>query len=179
MQSETVSKRATHNNIKEIAVSGLFIAMVFIATMFINIRLPISINGGLIHLGNVVLFTVAIAFGKKYGAIAGAFGMGLFDILSGWVAWAPFTFVIRGVMGFLIGSIANSKGRDGKSFLFNILAIFIGSIWMVGGYYLTEVILYGNWITPVTSIPGNIAQLVIGLIALILVPAIKRLNIKL
>ena len=129
MQNETASTRASHSNIKEIAASGLFIAMVFIATMFINIRLPISINGGLIHLGNVVLFTVAIAFGKKHGAIAGAFGMGLFDILSGWAAWAPFTFVIRGVMGYLIGSISNSKGRDGKSFLLNILAIFIGSIY--------------------------------------------------
>lgn len=180
MQNETVNTKAKkQTNIKEIAISGLFIAMVFIATMFINIRLPISINGGLIHLGNVVLFTVAIAFGKKQGAIAGAFGMGLFDILSGWAAWAPFTFVIRGIMGFLIGSIANEKGREGKSFLFNLLAIVVGSVWMIGGYYMAEVILYGNWISPVTSIPGNITQLVIGLLSLILVPALKRLKIKL
>src|SRR5690242_5709507 len=110
MQSETVTTKTLNNNVKEIAISGLLIAMVFIATMFINIRLPISINGGLIHLGNVILFTVSIVFGKKKGAIAGAFGMGLFDIVSGWAAWAPFTFVIRGVMGFLVGSIANSKG---------------------------------------------------------------------
>lgn len=176
MQNGTVTTKSAQSNIKEIAVSGLLIAMVFIATMFINIRLPISINGGLIHLGNVILFTVSIVFGRKKGAIAGAFGMGLFDILSGWAAWAPFTFVIRGVMGFLIGSIANSKGKDGKSLVFNLLAIIISSIWMIAGYYLTEVILYGNWVAPVTSIPGNIAQLVIGLFALILAPAIKRLN---
>lgn len=178
MQSETVTTKTTHSNVKEIAVSGLLIAMVFIATMFVNIRLPISINGGLIHLGNVILFTVSIVFGKKKGAIAGAFGMGLFDILSGWVAWAPFTFVIRGVMGYLIGSIANYKGKDGRNILLNLLAIFIASIWMIAGYYLTEVILYGNWMSPVTSIPGNIAQLVIGLLALILVPTLKRLNLN-
>ena len=177
MQIGTVTTKAANNNVKEIAISGLLIAMVFIATMFINIRLPISINGGLIHFGNVILFTVSIVFGRKKGAIAGAFGMGLFDILSGWVAWAPFTFIIRGIMGFLIGSIANYKGKDGNSFLFNFLAIIVSAIWMIAGYYLTEVILYGNWITPATSIPGNIAQLVIGLLALILVPTIKRLNL--
>ena len=176
MQSETVTTKKAQGNIKEIAISGLLIAMVFIATMFINIRLPISINGGLIHLGNVILFTVSIVFGKKKGAIAGAFGMGLFDIVSGWAAWAPFTFVIRGIMGFLIGSIANYNGKDGKSFLLNLFAIVVGSSWMIAGYYLAEVILYGNWIAPVTSILGNIAQLVIGLFALILAPAIKRLN---
>jgi uncharacterized membrane protein len=178
MKDETVTAQIIHSNIREIAVSGLLIAMVFIATMFINIRLPISINGGLIHLGNVILFTAAIVFGKKQGAIAGAFGMGLFDILSGWTAWAPFTFVIRGVMGFLIGMVANSNGKEGRSFLFNLLAVSVGSVWMIAGYYLAEGILYGNWISPVTSIPGNIAQLVIGLFALVLVPAIKRLNLK-
>ena len=178
MQSETVTAKHTQISIKEIAISGLLIAMVFIATMFINIRLPISINGGLIHLGNVILFTVSIVFGKQKGAIAGAFGMGLFDILSGWATWAPFTFVIRGVMGFLIGSIANYKDKEGKSFLLNLLAIAVGSVWMIAGYYLAEAILYGNWITPATSIPGNIAQLVIGLVALILVPALRPLNLN-
>jgi uncharacterized membrane protein len=177
MQGNTVTTKTSYGNIKEIAVSGLLIAMVFIATMFINIRLPISVNGGLIHLGNVILFTISIVFGRKQGAIAGAFGMGLFDILSGWAAWAPFTFVIRGVMGFLVGSISNSQGKNGRSFLFNLLAIGLGSIWMIAGYYLAEVILYGNWVTPATSIPGNIAQLVIGLFAIILAPAIKRLNL--
>jgi len=178
MESRTVITKSTNGNIKEIAVSGLLIAMVFIATMFINIRLPISVNGGLIHFGNVILFTVSIVFGRKKGAIAGAFGMGLFDLVSGWAAWAPFTFLIRGGMGFLIGSIANIKDKGGNSFLFNLLGILAGSIWMIGGYYLAEVILYGNWITPVTSIPGNIAQLILGLLALILAPVIKKLNLN-
>ena len=49
---------------KEIVITGLSIALVFVATLFINIRLPIG-QGGLIHLGNVPLFLVAIIFGKK------------------------------------------------------------------------------------------------------------------
>ena len=30
--------------------------------------------------------------------------MGLFDLLSGWTAWAPFTFIIVGIMGYVVGA---------------------------------------------------------------------------
>ena len=48
---------------KTAAVNGISIALVFLATAFINIRLPIAANGGLIHLGNVPLFLAAAIFG--------------------------------------------------------------------------------------------------------------------
>lgn len=147
---------------RDIATSAVLISLVFIATRFLNVRLPVSINGGLIHLGNVMLFMSAIVFGAKKGAAAGAIGMALFDILSGWAPWAPFTFIIRGVMGYIVGSIANSGGRNGSRFVWNLTGITISGVWMVAGYYITEVILYGNWLSPVTSIPGNVIQLVIG-----------------
>jgi len=178
MENQIVRKKTSQANAKDVAVSGLLIAMVFTATMFINIRLPLSMNGGLIHMGNVMLFLASFIFDKKKGAIAGAFGMGMFDILSGWAAWAPFTFIVRGLMGYIAGSISNHKGKSGSSFALNLLAIVVSGLWMVVGYYFTEVILYGNWITPMTSIPGNISQLVIGLFALIITPAVKKLNIS-
>ncbi len=163
---------------KDIVISGLLISMVFVATKFINIRLPISINGGLIHLGNTMLFLAAIVFGKRKGAIAGAFGMGLFDVVSGWMAWAPFTFIIRGVMGYIIGSISYSNKRNGQSFFWNVVGIIISSIFMIIGYYITEGILYGNWISPATSIPGNITQIIIGaIIGLPIASAVKKTNL--
>ncbi|MBQ1187873.1 MAG: ECF transporter S component, partial [Peptococcaceae bacterium] len=67
---------------KDMVLAGMGIALVFVATL-INIKLPIG-QGGLIHLGNVPLFLFAILFGRKTGAIAGAFGMGLFDLMGGW-----------------------------------------------------------------------------------------------
>lgn len=148
---------------RDVAFTGLLIALVFVSTRFINVRLPIASNGGLVHLGNVMLFTAAIVFGGKKGAIAGAFGMGIFDILSGWPLWAPFTFVIRGVMGLIVGKAAYANGKNGENVTYNVIGILISSVWMIGGYYLTEVILYHNWITPVGSIVGNVAQLGVGL----------------
>lgn len=160
---------------KDIVITSLLTAMVFIATKFINIKLPISINGGLIHLGNTMFFMAAIVFGRKKGAAAGAFGMALFDISSGWAAWAPFTFIIRGVMGFIIGTVSYMGDRNGNSILWNIIGIFLAGIWMIGGYYAAEALLYGNWIAPVTSIPGNIVQIVIGaIIGVPIAAALKR-----
>jgi uncharacterized membrane protein len=164
---------------RDIVFTALLIALVFVATRFINIKLPISSNGGLVHLGNVMLFATAIVFGKKKGAIAGAFGMGIFDILSGWMIWAPFTFVIRGVMGLIVGSFAYAKDNNGENVFLNTIGIILSGIWMIGGYYITEGILYGNWITPINSIPGNIAQLVVGLVfGIPLAAALKRVMVK-
>ena len=175
MESNYSTAPRVNVKIRDMVTSALLISLVFIATRFLNIRLPISINGGLIHLGNTMLFMSAIVFGRKKGAIAGAFGMGLFDILSGWAVWAPFTFLIRGIMGYIIGSLANARDRNGNSFFWNLTGITIAGIWMLGGYYLTEVMLYGNWYSPLTSMPGNIIQIVVGaLIGLPIAAALKK-----
>ncbi|MDT8717120.1 ECF transporter S component [Clostridium sp. 19966] len=159
-----INKVKSKFTIKDMVVTALLIALVFVATSFINIRLPFLSNGGLVHLGNVMLFTAAIVFGKEKGAIAGAVGMAIFDLSSGWALWAPFTFVIRGIMGYMIGAITWSKNRNGNSLLLNIFAMLLSGVWMIIGYYITEGILYGNWITPAASIPGNLMQIVVGLI---------------
>lgn len=161
--------------VRELTLNGLLVAVVFLATYYIQIKLPISINGGLIHMGNTALFTIALVLGKRRGAIAGAFGMGLFDILSGWGAWAPFTFVIRGIMGYMIGSVSDYRGSQGRKLSLNLMGIIVASIWMIIGYYGAEGIMYGNWTAPMSSIPGNLIQLLIGtLVALPLSKALQR-----
>ena len=99
----------TAGNVHRIILNAMLIALVFAATAVINIRLPFVGTGGLIHLGNVPLFIGALLFGRRSGMIAGAFGMGLFDLLGGWTAWAPFTFVIVGCMGYVVGWFAEKK----------------------------------------------------------------------
>lgn len=157
---------------RTLVINALFIALTVVATMFINIRLPIMGNGGLIHLGNVPLFIAAFVFGRKTGAIAGAFGMGLFDILSGWALWAPFTFVIVGAMGYVAGLLA--ERMPGKKIVVFSVAVVVATLIKVVGYYFAEVVLYGNWIQPFGSIPGNIMQVVIA--GLIVVPLVGRIK---
>jgi uncharacterized membrane protein len=149
---------------KDMVETALLTALVFVATAFINVKLPILSSGGLVHLGTVMLYVAAIVFGKEKGAIAGAVGMAIFDLSSGWALWAPFTFVIRGIMGYMVGAITWGKNKNGNNLIVNAFAMILSGAWMIVGYYITEGILYGNWVSPMASIPGNIAQIVIGMI---------------
>lgn len=156
---------------KQLTITAMFIALTYIFTSFVNIRLPIAANGGLVHLGNVPLFICAVIYGKKSGAAAGAVGMGLFDLLSGWTAWAPFTFVICGLMGFAIGAITEKH----HGFKYDLLAFVVACLIKVVGYYIAEGIIYGNWLAPVTSIPGNLVQ--IGVASVIVLLVVEKLRV--
>ncbi|USK87466.1 ECF transporter S component [Peribacillus asahii] len=147
----------------DLILTAMLIALVFVATFFLNIRLPIAANGGLVHLGTAMLFIASILFGPKKGAMAGAIGMGLFDLVSGWTLWAPFTFVVRGLQGYIVGKIAWSNGRNGTSVAFNLLGTILSVPVMLAGYYVCEGVLYGSWIAPLASIPGNLTQIVVGI----------------
>ena len=168
----TTTQNNSRSATQMLVINALFIALTLVATWFINIRLPIMGNGGLIHLGNVPLFLAAMIYGRKTGAIAGAFGMGLFDLISGWTAWAPFTFVIVGCMGFVVGLITE-KWRV-KPIIANTVAVIAALIIKIVGYYFAEVILYHNWIVPLGSIPGNVLQVVVAVI--IVIPFAGRLK---
>ena len=40
------------NKVQFIAVTAMAVALTYVFTAFVNVRLPIAANGGLIHLGN-------------------------------------------------------------------------------------------------------------------------------
>jgi len=171
IQSYSSSRTQTFNLI----LTSMLIALVFVATLLLNIKLPITANGGLVHLGTAMLFIISILFGPKKAAIAGAVGMGIFDLFAGYTLWAPFTIVARGLQGYVVGKIAWSNGRNGNSIVFNVIAMILSIPVMLAVYYLCEGIIYGNWIAPVGSIPGNIVQNVVGIIVAIPVGiALKR-----
>ena len=177
-ETKTMSstKTTSTEQVRFLTVTAFGIALVYVFTWLINIRLPFAPQGGLIHLGNVPLFIFAILFGKKTGAIAGGVGMGLFDLLSGWTAWAPFTFVIVGCMGFVMGWITEKK----QGFQWYVVAMLAACAIKIGGYYIAEGIIYGNWITPVTSIPGNLLQIgTAAVIVLIIIAPLKKVAAKL
>ncbi len=155
---------------QEMTLTAIAIALTYVFTAFVNIRLPFAPNGGLIHLGNVPLFITAILFGRRCGSLAGAIGMGLFDVLSGWVLWAPFTFVIVGLMGYVVGLISEKNRKISATMGALILALIIKIV----GYYIAEMIIYHNALIPLTSIPGNVIQ--VGFAAIVVLIVIKPIE---
>jgi uncharacterized membrane protein len=122
---------------KSLVLTALLTAIVTIMT-FINVPL-FGAQGGLIHLGYVALFPIAIIYGKQIGMIAGGVGMGLFDILSGWSAWAPGTLIIVGIIGYVVGQLTERN----KTYPILILAMLIGSLISVAGYFLYNAFIMG------------------------------------
>lgn len=164
-----------NTGIRSITIAALAMALVYVFTAFVNVQLPFGGKGGLIHLGNIPLFIFAIIFGKKVGAVAGGVGMGLFDLLSGWTMWAPFTLVIVACMGYVTGLVTEKK----KGYAGYVLAMLLALVIKVVGYYIAEGIIYGNWIVPAASIPGNVIQVgTAAVVVLIIIEPLRRAAIK-
>ena len=166
------------NKVQFIAITAMAVALTYVFTAFVNVRLPIAANGGLIHLGNVPLFIMAILFGKKTGAIAGGVGMRLFDLLSGRTARPPFTFIIVGIMGYVVGAMTEKHDQYG----WKVAAIFVAFVIKIVGYYIAEIILYGNFIAPISSVPGNVVQIAVAAVVVLIVIepieiAVKKIGI--
>lgn len=153
---------------KELCIHGLLIALVAVCTMVFQI--PVSATQGYVHLGDSMILLVGVFFGARYGMVAGGIGSALADVLSGYSHWAPFTLIIKGLMGWLIGKIA--AGKKDKFFTGkNVLASVVGIAWMVFGYFIGGGILKSSFAVAATSIPENIVQGVAGAIIFFVVGA--------
>lgn len=172
-----MEKSQTKSRIKtvDIVQVALMAAIAFVVTYVIEI--PVGTKA-VLHLGDTIVFAGAILLGKKKAALAAALGMGLFDLLSPYAIWAPFTFVIKGVMAYIAASIAFRNGYNGENLFNNILGFIIAGLWMILGYYIAGGIIYGSFITAIGDIPGNIIQVAAGIVVSIpLIKSLKRAKI--
>ena len=142
-------------NILNLVILALLCALVTVATMLISI--PVPATNGYINMGDSIIFLVAIIFGKKKGAIAGGFGSALADLLLGYSQWIIPTLIVKGLMGYIVGYIANQN--DERVLIpRNILALAIGALWMAGGYYVAYIVFFGSWQAGLAGLPGDIFQ---------------------
>jgi uncharacterized membrane protein len=136
----------------KLTLSAIMAALVCVATLLIRIPNPM---GGYFNVGDVMIFVSALVFGPIVGGIAGGVGSALADLI-GFPVFAPFTLVVKGVEGVLAGLITDKKNVSK-----DVLAVVIGGLAMIFGYFFTEVYLWGVG-GALTEVPGNIGQIVIG-----------------
>ncbi|MBU5669200.1 ECF transporter S component [Peptoniphilus sp. MSJ-1] len=151
--------------VKDLVITSLFIALVYVFTWVVKIQLPFAPNGGLIHLGNVPFFLAAIFFEKRVGMLAGAIGMGLFDLTSGWVMWSPMTIISALIMGYIL----NKLNYPNLKFNNLIISFILVAIVKVVVYYIGEIFILHSFILPLASIPGNIIQILVSSIIVLIV----------
>jgi uncharacterized membrane protein len=156
-------------NTKILVTTALMAAIVFIST-YIGAALPVT---GYIHLGDAAVYLAGFILGPQYGLIAASIGSALADGMKGYAIYIPSTIILKGIMAYIVGK-ARFKNNKIK-----ILSCILGGFIMVVGYYITEVIMLGNFITPLTYAPMNILQFVVGIIiAFLVIKPLKKLIIK-
>ena len=159
----SISTRMIDNPVIYFSVTAIFTAVVAVVTMFFII--PIPATNGYFNLGDTMVMLAGFLLGPLGGAIAGAVGSTISDMFLAPI-YAPATFIIKGLEGFIVGYIANPKKIYKKFQARDVIATAIAGTEMVLGYFIYEIILYG--IAPaLVEIPMNIMQAVIAIIVAI------------
>ena len=149
------------NTTKKIVFAALLAALACVATMIIKIPTPL---GGYIHAGDAVVVLAGFLLGPVWGALAAGLGSGLADVISGYVLYAPGTFVIKAVVALLAGWIIGTKLIKNE-FAKALVAGIIGGVVMVGGYMLYEAVFMGFGVGAAANIPMNCIQGAFGAVA--------------
>ena len=160
---------------KKLVTAALFAALACVATMIIKFPSPLK---GYLNIGDCIVLLCGWMLSPVYGFVAAGLGSGLADLLSGYLVYAPATFIIKGLMA-LIACYTFKLIR--KSFGHNLPARIVSGILaeiiMVLGYYVFEGFMYG-FIASAVNIPANAIQGIVGLIlGTILIKAFEKSKI--
>lgn len=166
-------KKLSKYSTRDVVEVGLMAALMYIST---NINVPFTVGGtkSMIHLGTVMLFLSVLILKKNKAALSAAIGLSLYDALSPYLIFAPFTFVIKGGMAYIAGAIAFRKGYTGNNVLNNIIAFAAGGIFNILGYFVADTIIYHSAIIALGHVTSSVITTLIGII--IAIPAGKILK---
>jgi len=181
MKNGAIIKKA---NTKNIVLNGVMIALTFLATRIISIPGPIA--PGVINLGDTVIIITAILLGRRSGMLVGAIGSALADItFPGGFVFAPVTFIVKGIEGYIAGELAARGETKGREQVFRIAAVVAGALVMVFGYFVAEAFILSLFDStfgltfaiaelPFNFVQGGISALVAYILSSILIKADVR-----
>ncbi len=148
----------------QVALIAVLTALTTVFTIVVRVPTPIK---GYISLCDVAIVFSAYLFGPWTALITGGLGTAIADVIGGYSQWAPFSFLIHGLQGALIGLIAKKASKtdvvSDASIPAVIAAGILGIIIMVGGYFLVGGFFYG-FEPAATEIPLNLLQSAVGVI---------------
>ncbi len=156
---------------REMVAAAIFIALTAVVTRYTAI--PIPATRGFFNLGEVAIYVAAIVYGPVVGMLAGGIGSALADIWAQAPYYAPFTLVIKGIEGYVVGRLAGSTVSS------RLRAALVGGALMVSGYFLSQTLFAGTLgIAPssgtavtaaLAEVPFNVVQVAAGVIVALLV----------
>ena len=161
---------------KNMVMAALFAALVCVATMIIKIPSPLK---GYINLGDCIVLLSGWMLPPAYGFLAAGIGSALADLFSGYVVYAPATFIIKSLMSFIAFYGFKLLNKKIPNTLSRVVAGLTAELFMILGYFVFEGILYGFG-PSLVNIPANTVQGVAGLvIGIVLIKIFEKRNVNL
>lgn len=145
---------------KKIVMAALMAALACVATMIIKIPSPLK---GYLNLGDCIVLVTGWMMSPAYGFLAAGLGSALADMFSGYVIYAPATFVIKGLMALIAFYGFKLIHKKLGNLPSRIISGVAAEILMILGYFVFEGFLYGFG-PSLVNIPANGAQGIAGLI---------------
>jgi len=162
------------SSLKKLITASVFAALACVVTM--SVKVPSPLNGYL-NLGDCIVLLCGWCLSPAYAFIAAGFGSALADLFSGYVLYAPATFVIKGAMALIVFYCAKLPIKSQGSVIRKLIGALLAEVAMIGGYFIFEGILYG-FAPSAVNIPANGVQGCAGLVlGLILIKMIEKTNI--
>ncbi len=161
-----MKKEITFNEkLRKLVFAAMFAALSCAATLVIQIPSPMN---GYVNLGDCFVLLSGIYLGSLWGFAAGGIGSMFADIISGYMHYAPGTFLIKGIMALTVAAVYNAiikaKSKNIKSAAY-LISGTISELIMVIGYFAYAAVFLGNGLAAATSIPGNLMQGVFGVVS--------------
>lgn len=155
-------------------MSSMLAALVCVATMIIKIPSPLE---GYINLGDCIVLLSAWVLSPGYGFLAAGLGSALADLFSGYGAYVPATFVIKGLMALAAYASYTLLSKCSKGLLARILSGIIAELIMILGYFTFEGFIYG-FAPSLVNIPANAVQGVAGVVVgVLLITLFEKQNL--
>ena len=148
--------------IRTMVTAAVLAALSCVATMVVQIPSPMN---GYVNLGDCFVLLSGWLLGPWWGAAAGGIGSMLADLLLGYGHYAPGTLIIKGAMALVAALIF-------KAFKKNTAGALVGGV--AAEYFGYAALLLGKGIGAAASIPGNLVQGAVGLVAGFLLLQVAR-----
>lgn len=157
-KTNSVNKRANH--IRVVVFTALMTALTVVLTVYT--KLPMA--SGYYNFGDVPIFMAACLLGPFPALITGALGAMLGDVILGYMAYAPFTLIIKGLEGFIAAVLFQLISKFIKKQIPQALIVFadcfLCGLIMAFGYFIAEGVLLAEdkWTGGIANLPLNILQ---------------------
>ena len=107
MEKELAGAGVSNEKIKKLALAALFAALSYIGFQVFRFDIPVGTEKTAFHLGNTFVVLGALFIGGAMGGAAGAVGLTIPDLTSGYATSAPKTFILKLLIGLIVGVIAH------------------------------------------------------------------------